>query len=74
MMARYQIKPEIKGRNMPSGNEDRGRKHFWGEKGKNYGFYTTPEEIEMEQRRKMHRQRMKSELNEYEQNTDWLNP
>jgi hypothetical protein len=47
MMARYIPNPEIKGRLLPLNYEDRGRKHYWGEKGKNYGFYTTPEEMEM---------------------------
>ncbi len=41
-----------------------GKKHFWGQRGKNYGFYTTPEEDDMDRRRQQHR-RVKSEAYDY---------
>lgn len=58
-MDRYFKPPEINGRPLNILRLTRGKKHFWGEKGKNYGFFTTAEENDMEVRRKQHR-RIKS--------------
>jgi hypothetical protein len=42
----------------------KGKKHYWGEKGKNYGFFTTNEEEDMEKRRRHHFRRIRSEMKE----------
>lgn len=36
--------------------ESPGKRHFWGYRGKNYGFYTTNQELDMQERSKIHRQ------------------
>lgn len=37
--------PEIKGRDLRMPVDSRGKRHYWGHKGKSYGFYTTNDEI-----------------------------
>jgi hypothetical protein len=46
MFKKYYPPPDIKGRNLFIKNlmKERGKKHYWGEPGKNYGFYTYEEE------------------------------
>lgn len=67
-MERYFRPPEHQGRPLKFLSLSRGKKHFWGEKGKNYGFYTTADEEEMENRRKQHR-RIRSEAYDYNADT-----
>jgi hypothetical protein len=44
--------------------DSKGKRHYWGVKGKNYGFYTTNEEVDMEERYRQHR-RINSEYANY---------
>lgn len=55
MFSRYYPPPEVVGRPLVVKPLERGKRHFWGEPGKNYGFFTTVEEIEMDQMRRYHR-------------------
>ena len=54
MMDRYYRPPEMRGRPVRLVDNGRHRRHYWFEKGKNYGFFTTPEEELMNQRRNNH--------------------
>lgn len=59
MMERYFKPPEPRGRPLNLASFSGGKRHYWGEKGKNYGFYTSADEEDMDTRRKQHR-RIKS--------------
>ena len=47
MFAKYYTPPEVVGHPFKLLEKSRGKKHYWGVKGKNYGFYTSEEEDEM---------------------------
>ena len=44
MFAKYYTPPEVVGHPFKLLEKSRGKKHYWGVKGKNYGFYTSEEE------------------------------